>query len=107
VDDGWPGVGTKLHHSVGLWPLLVDDTTEVTEVNPGVSLSLRTRAWPAGEAAVHLHLGPHGPDTEVRMEEDAVSGPGRLVPAPARGLTLKWRNTESLRRLAYLAERRQ
>ena len=35
------------------------------------------------------------------MTEDAVSGPGVLVPRPVRGLTLKWRNTEALRRLAY------
>jgi polyketide cyclase/dehydrase/lipid transport protein len=107
VDDTWPAVGSRLHHSVGLWPMLLDDDTEVTDANPGLSLSLRARAWPTGEAAVHIHLGPHGPDTEVRMEEDVVSGPGRLVPPPLRGVTLKWRNTESLRRLAYLAERRR
>ncbi len=40
------------------------------------------------------------------IEEDAVSGPGVLVPKPLRGLTLKWRNVETLQRLAYLAERR-
>jgi hypothetical protein len=107
VDDRWPAVGSRLHHSVGLWPVLLDDDTEVTDANPGVSLSLRARAWPTGAAAVHIHLSPHGPDTEVRMAEDVVSGPGRLVPPPLRGVTLKWRNTESLRRLAYLAERRR
>ena len=29
VDEGWPTPGTKLHHSFGTWPLLIDDTTEV------------------------------------------------------------------------------
>ena len=29
VDDDWPAVGSRLHHSVGTWPLLIDDTTEV------------------------------------------------------------------------------
>ena len=29
------------------------------------------------------------------MEEDAVSGPGKLVPKPARAPGIKWRNTES------------
>ena len=106
VDDAWPAVGSKLHHSVGAWPLLIDDDTEVTDVTPGVSLSLRARAWPMGEAAVHLHLSPVGTDTEVRIDEDAVSGPGTLAPKPVRGVTLKWRNTETLRRLAYIAERR-
>ena len=27
VDPTFPGVGSKLHHSVGLWPLLIEDTT--------------------------------------------------------------------------------
>ena len=107
VDDSWPELGSKLHHSVGLWPLLIDDNTEVTDVKAGVSLTLRARAWPMGEAAVHIRLSPVGTDTEVEMTEDAVSGPGVLAPPPVRGITLKWRNTEALRRLAYLAENRE
>jgi len=106
VDDDWPAVGSKLHHSVGLWPLLIDDYTEVTDAIPGVSMSLRARAWPVGEGAVVIRLRPMGSETEVRIDEDAVSGPGRLVPPPLRGATLKWRNVETLSRLAYLAERR-
>ena len=106
VDDAWPAVGAKLHHSVGAWPLLLDDDTEVTDVPPGVSITLRARAWPMGEAAVHIRLTAVGMETEVSIEEDAVSGPGVLAPRPLRGAALKWRNTEALRRLAYLAERR-
>ena len=34
VDDAWPAVGSKLHHSVGAWPALLDDDTEVTESEP-------------------------------------------------------------------------
>ena len=107
VEDAWPAPGGKLHHSVGIWPLLIDDNTEVVESVPGVSLTLRARAWPVGEAQVHLRLTPNGADTETRIEEKAVSGPGALVPPPLEGLTLKWRNTETLRRLAFLAERRR
>ena len=59
-----------------------------------------------GEATVNIHLNPVGTSTAVTIEEDAVSGPGLLVPKPFRGITLKWRNTETLRRLAYIAERR-
>ncbi|MFL6157733.1 MAG: SRPBCC family protein, partial [Marmoricola sp.] len=29
VDASWPAVGSRLHHSVGNWPLLLDDSTEV------------------------------------------------------------------------------
>lgn len=106
VDDHWPAVGAELHHSVGTWPLLIDDTTEVLECSPGSLLRLRARAWPTGEAEVVIRLEASGADTEVVIEEDAATGPGRLVPKPLRDAPLHWRNTETLRRLAYLAERR-
>src|SRR6187549_1967567 len=80
VDDGWPAVGTRLHHSVGTWPLLIDDTTEVVEVTPGASLTLHARAQPSGVARVTIHLEALGAETRVVIEEDAVSGPAVLVP---------------------------
>ncbi len=106
VDDGWPAVGTQLHHSVGSWPALIDDTTEVLEAQPGSTLVLRARSWPVGEAEVTIRLRAAGGGTEVVIEEDAASGPGRLVPKPLRDIPLSWRNVETLRRLSYLVERR-
>lgn len=106
VDDNWPEPGARLHHSVGTWPLLLDDTTHVLEATPGVELALRARAWPSGQARVDIHLRPNGTDTEVVIEEDAESGPATLVPKVLRDPPLRWRNVETLRRLAYLAERR-
>jgi hypothetical protein len=107
VDDTWPAVGSRLYHSVGPWPLLINDNTEVLESVPGSSLTLRARAWPLGEAHVEIRLLPVGAETEVRIIEEPVSGPGALVPPPVRGASLRWRNTETLRRLAYIAERRR
>jgi hypothetical protein len=106
VEPGWPGVGAKLHHSVGAWPVLIDDNTEVVESRPGQFLALRGRGWPAGEVDVQIHLRAVGGGTEVVSEEDAAAGPGVLIPKPVRGLTFRWRNVETLRRLAYIAERR-
>jgi hypothetical protein len=106
VDVEWPEPGARLHHSVGTWPLLIDDTTEVVESNPGATLTLRARAWPSGEAGVTLHLRPNGTGTEVIIEEDVETGPATLVPKVLRDPPLRWRNVETLRRLAYLAERR-
>jgi uncharacterized protein YndB with AHSA1/START domain len=106
VEDTWPAEGSRLHHSVGAWPLLIDDTTEVVEAKPGRVLKLRARGWPIGEASVEIHLERAGAETTVRIVEEPVSGPGALVPPPVRGPVLRWRNTETLRRLAYLAERR-
>jgi uncharacterized protein YndB with AHSA1/START domain len=107
VDDTWPAVGARLHHSVGNWPVLIDDTTSVLEVEPGRRLKLRVRAWPAGEGEVELRLDATSDGTVVTMVEDAVAGPGVLVPKPLRDPVLKWRNVEALRRLALVVENRQ
>lgn len=106
VDDHWPQRGAQLHHSAGVWPLLVDDTTEVVEVSPGEMLRLRARGWPAGEAEVVITLTPQGSGTRLTVREDAVSGPGRLVPSALRQPLLHVRNVEALRRLAAIVERR-
>ena len=106
VDESWPAEGSELHHSVGTWPALIDDTTSVVECHPPSRLRLRARAWPAGEADVTFRLEPRGPDTEVVIEEDAASGPATLIPPPVRAPLLTWRNNETLRRLAYVAEGR-
>jgi uncharacterized protein YndB with AHSA1/START domain len=106
VEDAWPAEGARIHHSVGVWPLVIDDHTEVLEADEGRRLRLQARAWPGGEAEVILHLEPRGDGTVVTIEEDLVAGPARLMPTPARSLLLKIRNRETLRRLAWLAERR-
>ena len=106
VDEDWPAVGSCLHHSVGTWPLLIDDTTEVLECQPRSVLRLRARAWPSGAAEVTFRLQSRVATTEVTIEEDAVSGPATLIPPPVRHPMLDWRNRETLRRLALLAERR-
>lgn len=106
VAGGWPSKGAKIHHSVGVWPLVLDDESEVLEVDPGTRLKLRAAAWPFGEATVTLHLHPSGAHTEVVIEEDASSGPGKLVPEPIRRKMLEVRNVETLKRLAYVAENR-
>ena len=106
VDDHWPEAGARLHHSVGSWPLLVDDVTEVMDMTPMASLSLKAKARPTGVAEVRITLDPVGAETRVVIEEDMIAGPARLLPKPLRDLPLGWRNVETLRRLAFLAERR-
>ena len=106
VDEHWPAVGAKLHHSAGVWPLVVDDTTEVLDLSPGTFLRLLARGWPAGEAEVVITLTPQGEGTLLEMQEDAVAGPGKLVPVPVRAPLIGWRNAEALRRFAAVAERR-
>jgi polyketide cyclase/dehydrase/lipid transport protein len=106
VDDTWPQTGSKIHHSVGLWPAVLDDDTEVTSCVDGSLLSLRARSWPAGSADVTIHVGAEGAGARVRMDEDVAHGPMRLAPRMLRAPAVQWRNRESLRRLAWLSERR-
>ena len=107
VDAEWPEVGSRIHHSVGAWPVLLSDSTEVEQVDRPRMLQLRVKAWPTGEGRVILTMQPaDGGGTEVVMEESAVSGPATLIPKPAEDFLLHHRNVEALRRLGYLAEHR-
>jgi len=107
VDADWPAQGSKLHHSAGVWPLIVSDNTEVLDCAPGQYLRLRARGWPMGEAEVVVTLDAAGADTHVEIDERVVAGPARLIPTPANDLMIKVRNTETLRRLAFIAEHRR
>jgi len=104
VDPSWPAVGSSIHHSFGVWPGLIDDATSVLAWEPSKHLELKARAWPAGEARVVIDVKPRGAGCIVRITEDAVAGPAMLVPTLARTAGLRIRNTETLHRLAYLAE---
>lgn len=103
VDASWPQPGSRLHHSVGVWPALLDDTTTCTEWDPPHRAVLTARGWPLGEARVTIDVKPQGDGCLVRLQEEAVSGPALLV-RPLVDLLLRGRNAETLHRLAFLAE---
>lgn len=106
VDNAWPEPGSRLFHSFGVWPGLINDTTSMLEWDPPRHATLRARGWPIGEAQVHIDVKPRRDGCIVRLSEDAAEGPGRFVPGIVRQPGIHVRNTESLRRLAYLAEGR-
>ncbi len=106
VDESWPEPGSRIHHSVGAWPLLISDSTSATALERPHRIDLTVRAWPAGEGRVRITCRADGARTVVTMEEDASSGPALALLKPARDVLLGWRNVEALRRLAYLAESR-
>jgi hypothetical protein len=103
VDPGWPEAGARIHHSVGVWPVLLHDTTHSLGGEPPHRLRLRARAWPTGEAHIDLRVAPHDRGCVVTIDEKIVSGPSTLLPPVMTGPLLKWRNTETLRRLAFIA----
>ncbi|UOQ59767.1 SRPBCC family protein [Leucobacter rhizosphaerae] len=104
VDEGWPGPGARLRHSFGAWPILTDDTTRCVEWDPPTRAVFIARGWPMGEARVAFDVEARASGCWVTMTEAAIRGPVALVPRPLTNALLRWRNTEVLRRLAYIAE---
>lgn len=105
VDNAWPAQGSRVYHSVGTWPAVLDDDTSVEAVEPERRIVMTARTRPVGEARVEITLHPEGEGTLIRMTEDFVRGPATVVPKPARQLAIRQRNSETLHRLALLAER--
>ncbi|MET4581224.1 uncharacterized protein YndB with AHSA1/START domain [Conyzicola nivalis] len=104
VDAAWPQVGSKLQHSFGVWPALINDETTVLEYDPPRRLVIQPKGWPIGEARVTLEVKRRPKGCVVRITEEAVEGPGSFVPKPVLDVPLFIRNVETLRRLAYIAE---
>ena len=106
VETTWPAVGARIHHSFGIWPFVIDDTTSVLEWHPSRRAVFRARGWPFGEARVAITVHDRAGGCLVVMEEEAVTGPGALVPDVLLDPPLGVRNREALRRLAWMAEGR-
>jgi len=105
VDQDWPGLGSRLHYSVGRGPLRHDGHTEVLCVDPGRCLELEAHAWPAGTARIEITLRDDGDGTVVELVEHPARGAGALLHNPLGDALLKLRNVEALRRLERLAQR--
>ncbi|MEV8268487.1 SRPBCC family protein [Microbacterium sp. NPDC076911] len=108
VEPQWPQPGSRLHHSFGVWPALINDTTVSLMWDPPYQMVMRARGWPIGEAQVTIDV--RSLDEEhcmVRIQEQAVRGPARLLPRGVRDLLLHTRNAETIERLAFVAEGRR
>jgi carbon monoxide dehydrogenase subunit G len=106
VEGSWPMPGSRIHHSVGTWPLLVSDETVVEACEPERLIRLRAKGKAMGQAIVEISLHDEGDRTRIEMREDATAGLGKLLPHPVRQALIAPRNTETVTRLALLAERR-
>ncbi|CAM3279609.1 polyketide cyclase [Mycobacterium intermedium] len=106
VDPTWPEPGAEIRHSVGVWPLVINDKTEVEGCTPGEELVLRARVGLFGSARITLRLSdtPHG-GCRIEMIEVPIGGPGKLVPDAVALAAVYPRNRECLWRLGALADR--
>lgn len=106
VEAGWPQPGHSIHHSVGVWPLLIDDATTVEQYEPLRFLRLKVRAWPTGEGIVEFEANDKDAQCHLVMRERTSKGPAALIPEAMVDPILRLRNAETLQRLALLAEGR-
>ncbi|MEF2978509.1 SRPBCC family protein [Subtercola sp. YIM 133946] len=104
VEETWPHVGSHLHHSFGVWPVLINDETTSLQWNPPHRVVMQPKGWPIGEARVTVEVKPHKKGCRVTIHEHAVKGPGTLIPSRLLDAALFIRNIETLRRLAFMAE---
>ena len=106
VEPGWPQPGHSIHHSVGAWPLLINDATTVEQYEPLRFLQLKVRAWPTGEGIVEFVATDQVGQCHLVMRERTAKGPATLIPDTILDPILHLRNAETLERLALLAEGR-
>lgn len=106
VDPDWPASGSTIHHSIGVWPVLLNDETVVEEATEPERLVLHAKGRPFGGARIILELSDIPSGCRISMQEFPVSGIGKLMPERISDAAVWPRNNETLRRLAFLAERR-
>jgi hypothetical protein len=107
VDPNWPHVGSTIRHSVGVWPLLLDDVTRVEECQPLQRLVLVAKGRPFGKARITLRLFDiDGGGCRIEMAEVPVGAPMGWVPNRLALAAAFPRNRECTWRLAAIAERR-
>jgi hypothetical protein len=106
VDANWPAPGSKIHHTIGIWPLSINDETTVETCIPRQELVLHAKTRPFGGARITLRLKASPTGCRIEMSEVPVGGPLSLVPRRL-ALAAAWpRNRECTWRLAAHAERR-
>jgi len=108
VDRKWPRRGARFHHSVGVGPVKLDDSTKILENKPNrrVVLEVRVRPLATGKVALDLKPKRRGRRTRVVMTEDLTRGPLSWVREPLRSAAISVRNAISLRRLRRLVASR-
>ena len=104
VSSDWPAPGTRILHSIGTWPAVIDDETVVEKCLPGEELVLLAKVRPAAKARITMQLSDIRGGCRIAMTEVAVSVPLRWVPDRVQLLGVAPRNRECTWRLARIAE---
>lgn len=107
VDVDWPTPGARILHSIGTWPVVIDDETLVESNVVGEELVLLAKVRPAATARITLRLADiNQGGCRIEMSEVALSAPLKWVPEGIQMLGVAPRNRECTWRLAMIAEHR-
>jgi len=107
VDPRWPEESSTIEHSIGVWPLLLDDQTVVESCDPLRELVLLAKGRPFGKARVTIRLSDTADGgCHITMAEVPVGFPMGWFPERLALAAAIPRNRECTRRLAAIAERR-
>jgi uncharacterized protein YndB with AHSA1/START domain len=104
ADPDWPAVGSAFDHTVGVWPIVLSDHSEVVECERPALLKLLVKARPLSRAYVTLRLEPRGGRTHLGMDERAADRRSAILFNRLTAPLVRLRNRVSLRRLKALAE---
>jgi hypothetical protein len=107
VDPNWPAAGSTIEHSIGVWPLLLDDETVVEDSQPPEQLVLLAKGRPFGKARITLRLFELDTGCRIEMAEVPVGAPMGWMPKHVALAIAVPRNRECTWRLATMAERRR
>jgi hypothetical protein len=105
VSSNWPAPGSRILHSIGTWPAVIDDETVVESSVCGQELVLLAKVRPAAKARITMQLSDIPGGCRVTMTEVAVSWPLRWVPDSVQLTAAAARNRECTWRLAMIAEK--
>lgn len=105
VDPHWPQPGSSIRHSVGVWPLVINDQTTVESCTHGQELVLRAGLGRLGAARITMRLTDIPDGCRIEMIEVPAEGPIGLIPDRLMLAAIYPRNRECLMRLTALAER--
>jgi hypothetical protein len=107
VDPHWPSPGSKIYHTIGIWPFTLNDYTVVESCTPREELVLLAKGRPIGAARITLRLFDTPNGSRIDMAEVPIGGPLKWVPDSLALAAVYPRNRECTRRLVALAERRE
>jgi len=107
VDPHWPAPGSRIHHTIGIWPVALNDETVVESCTPQEELVLLAKGRPLAAARITLRLFDTPTGSGIEMAEVPAGGPLNWVPRRLALAAVYPRNLECTRRLVALAERRE